>query len=147
VTKHIHFGVTHRLDGYPYDVAHRIAEGGVPPFISDGDSFLEWGEGNPNDSHDHTLHVIYQWHGVTPNEFTGFEHDGRWIPSHPDSALAKYILTLRDQLITTLGLTTLGDLRVFDYVVVTDNMDWSEDQVTVTVDGTASRATQAVTNA
>jgi hypothetical protein len=115
--QHVHFGVTDPINGYPWDLGkgHRPLKDG---FITDGDSFLSWGDGR-DEPWDSTLHVIYPW-----------DTD---IVGSPNSA---DIENLRHLLLAFLT----GSERLIDYVVVTDAEDWAENQRVWLLDGTMQEA-------
>lgn len=103
----LHLGIVNLKpeDGQP------DADRGLPPgMITDGDSFLTWGEVDL----DHTLHVI------VPGLYPAYDDVGA-----ARSALAQYLHS--------------GE-RLADCVVWTNPEDWAEDQHIVLLDGSTVQA-------
>lgn len=111
--KHLHFGVLRDDDTYRSDEAIEFAQGpeGLPPgFITDGDSFLNWGN-KPLETDDdnglYSLHVIYPYDGERPD-----------------------VQDLRSSLAVWVG----PGARLVDYVVESDSDDWAASQHIWTLD-------------
>lgn len=95
----------------------RLPEG----YISDGDSFLEWGEAHPGDSRV-PLHLIVDVDGG---------RDARDVVSD-----ARFVLTERLR----------SDERLTDYAVLTDPTDWSENVSVVTLEGAVTYDDRSITD-
>jgi hypothetical protein len=130
---HIHYGLIFEPDqlspALPGDLgfeAFRQFPGGDPSgyqwpsepgLISDGDSFLQWGESQAEDGRnegpvDSTLHVIRKYDGPV---FRRTEHNY-------DSAERRALIDQIEKDRFTLG--GLRYVRLADYVIVTDGDDW-----------------------
>lgn len=104
--RHIHFGIIH--EEWSEDPKNIY----LPEnFLMHGDSFLIWGE----EHDDNTLHVIFPYNG---------DYDFTY--------LRRRIPELREILIGCLW----SGMRLADYVVDTDGVDWSESQYIWLLDGT-----------
>lgn len=114
--RHVHIGI--RGNGETHPSLHRQRPGFLPDgFITDGDSFLEWGEGRYGQhEHDDTLHVVVRVPEVGA------------LPGRE----GKRVEDLRDDLSQYLQP---GE-RLYDYVVVTDAEDWGKNQRIWLSDGT-----------
>lgn len=85
-------------------------------FISEGDSFFEWGGGNFAEPIDETVHVYVQLAGA---------------PSADE--LRRIIPEMRQRLLDNMTLPK--GARLIDYVVATDTDDWSENSRVWLLDG------------
>jgi hypothetical protein len=98
----VHFGILHPAK----DRKDNLPDG----FISDGDSFLTWGEQHDADN---TLQVLaHRFVFPTPVR-SSHQRDAQQIIS---------------EMRHTLNAILVGDERLFDYAVVTDSDDWAEGQ-------------------
>lgn len=116
--KHLHFGVVAADDSYRSDEAFEEARQpvGLPPgFITDGDSFFNWGNepGTDDDNGRMSLHVIFPYEG----------------DERPD------VRELRIDLATWLAT----GVRLVDYVIESNADDWAANQKIWTLDNIWSR--------
>jgi hypothetical protein len=135
--KAMHFGIW--IDPELPDESDRLS---LPPgFVSDGDSFLVWGE----DADDDTIHLVYAYEthrlpDLSEDDMTGFSPVRGWVRRQGVwDRERQHIVRLRSQLAEKLVESNAQGLRLIDYVVISDSEDWAEDQAIWTLDGILSR--------
>ena len=106
--------------------------------ITDNDSFLVWGE----DIEDGTLHLIHQYNTadlpLDEHNMTGFGPVRGWVRQQGVwDRERQHIVAIRKLVAEALVPTT--GMRLLDYVLLSDNEDWAEDQHIWTLDGILSR--------